>query len=111
MAEVITIKLLCSLCTRNDYYYQLVEKIAGDLGLRYTIERITDEDEMGKYHLHVRCMFAYCPGCNALNGLTGSGASTMWAPALVINDQVALHGCVPSEQALEGILSAWVDPD
>ena len=107
MDDLCEIKLVCSECTRSDYYYELIEKAANKLGLHYTLEKITDENQMEKYGLALRCLLAYCPGCEALDQCGFGSDSEMWVPAMVINGQIALHSRVPTEEEIKTVLSAY----
>jgi hypothetical protein len=106
---MINIKFICSACTRNDYYYGLIEETAKDLGLKYTLEKVPYQQEMKDHQLFNRCTITYCAGCNNLNRyMKYSDASTKYMPALVINDEIVLHSCVPSKDALKDILSKYL---
>lgn len=106
---MIDIKLICSICTRNDYYCGLIEETAKDLGLEYTLEKVHYQPKMKEHHLFNRCTITYCPGCNNLNKVPKYGdASAKYMPALVINDKIVLHSCVPSKEALKDILSKYL---
>ena len=107
MNELCEIKLICSECTRSDYYYELIEKAADELGLQYTLEKLTDEDQMAKHGVSVRCLLAYCPGCEALNQAGFSSDSEMWVPAMLINGQIAAHSRVPAKDEIKAILLAF----
>ena len=64
---MIDIKFICSDCTRNDYYYGLIEETAKDLGLKYTLEKVPYQQEMREQHLFNRCTITYCAGRNNFN--------------------------------------------
>lgn len=105
MNQLCEIKLICTECTRSDYYYELIVAAADKLGLHYTLEKITDEAQMEQYGLSVRCLLAYCPGCEALNQAGFRNNSEMWVPAMVINGHIAAHSRVPQKEEFEVILS------
>lgn len=106
---MIDIKFICSACTRNDYYYGLIEETAQDLGLKYTLEKVSYHPQMKADHLFNRCTITYCAGCNNLNKSMKYGdASAKYMPALVINGEIVLHSCVPSKDALKSILSKYL---
>ena len=106
---MIDIKFICSVCTRNDYYYGLIEETVKDLGLKYTLEKVPYEQKMKEHHLFNRCTITYCAGCNNFNRFTKYGdASAKYMPALAINDEIILHSCVPSKDELKDILSKYL---
>jgi len=108
---MIDIKFICSACTRNDYYYGLIEKTAKGLGLQYTLEKVPYQQEMREQHLFNRCTITYCAGCNNFNKYGNYGdASVKFMPALVINDEMVSHSCVPLKDELIKILSKYL-PD
>ncbi len=109
MFLMVDIKFICSVCTRNDYYYGMIEEAAEDLGLKYTLEKVAYQQEMKEHYLFNRCTIGYCPGCNHLNRFTKYGdPSARYMPALVINNEIVLHSCVPSKDALKNILSKYL---
>lgn len=64
---MVTIKLYCSICGRNDYYLERVETAAKQLGLDFTAEKVTDEAAWKALDLEEACLFAYCPGCKTMH--------------------------------------------
>jgi hypothetical protein len=109
---MIDIKFICSVCTRNDYYYGLIEETVKELGLKYMLEKVPYQQKMREQqHLFNRCTITYCAGCNNFNKYGNYGdASVKFMPALVINDEMVLHSCVPSKDELIKILSQYL-PD
>ena len=106
---MIDIKFICSVCTRNDRYYGFIEETAKELGLEYTLEKVGYQQEMKEHDLFNRCTIGYCPGCNNKNRYNKYGDhSAKYMPALVINDEIVLHSCVPSKNALKNILSKYL---
>lgn len=106
---MIDIKFICSVCTRNEYYYGLIEETAKDLGLKYTLEKVPYQLKMKEQHLFNRCTITYCAGCNNFNRFKKYGDdSAKYMPALVINDEIVLHSCVPSKDTLKDILSKYL---
>jgi hypothetical protein len=106
MADMIKIMILASECTRVDAYREWVDETARDLGLNYSLEKVTDFNRIKDYHLIVRCVF-YCPGCHVLS-YGWPKSSGMYAPALVVNGHLKLHSCIPSRELLEEILSEYI---
>ncbi|MDD3365519.1 MAG: hypothetical protein PHZ03_11100 [Syntrophomonas sp.] len=107
---MVDIKLICSACTRNDYYYGLIEKAAKELGLNYTLEKVAYKPEMREDHLFNRCTITYCRGCNNFDKYGKYGdPSAKYMPALVVNDEMAAHSRIPSLDELKNILS-WQSP-
>lgn len=106
---MIEIKFICSACTRNDYYYGLIEETAQALGLKYTLEKVAYKPEMKEQHLFNRCTITYCAGCNNFDRFGKYGdPSAMYMPALEINGKIVLHSCVPSKDELKNILSKYL---
>ena len=106
MADMIKIIILASKCTRIDDYCEMVDETARDLGLNYSLEKVTDSNRLTDYHLTVRCIYGYCPGCHVLN-YGWQKSSDMYAPALVLNGHLKLHSCIPSRELLKEILSEY----
>jgi hypothetical protein len=104
MTEVINIEIYCSACGRMEHYCKIAEDIAIELGLNYTIEKVTDADRLLDFDLRVGCLLSYCPGCNFLKGKRPASPHA-YVPALVLNGQLKLHSCLPSKEALRDILS------
>lgn len=95
------IKLLCSQCATNDYYLEDLQTIINKLMVKATISKIDDPEELKKYNISIRCLFGYCPGCNAP---LDKNDTSKYVPALIINDQVKLHSCFPMEDKLKEII-------
>ncbi len=106
MADTVEIMILASGCSRIDAYLQWVDETARELGLHYSLEKVTDSHRIKDYHLIVRCIF-YCPGCH-VSSYGWPESSKMYAPALVINGQLKLHSCMPSRELLREILSEFI---
>lgn len=112
MNGILDIKLLSSICTRNEYYLKNTIETADKLGLKYRIERVTDNDVLKAYEVYNRCKSgAYCPGCNRLNDFRFGDDKTMYAPALVIDGKVVLHSCIFTKDVVEGALSIYADKE
>lgn len=112
MGRVREIILLSSICTRNEYYLKNTIDAAEKLGLKYKIERITDNEILKVYDVSNRCKSgAYCPGCNRLNDFRFGDDTTMYAPALVVDGEVVLHSCIFTKEVVEGVLSRYVDQE
>lgn len=109
MSKILDLKLLSSSCTRNDYYYKTLIETANNLGLNFKAEKITDRDKIAKYHVYIRCMYSYCPGCNALNELPYNDVSSKYVPVLIINDKAVLHSCIFTQGLLEEALSKYIE--
>ncbi len=107
MAEIINIEIYCSACGRMDHYCKIAEETAEELGLKYTIEKVTDADRLMDFDLRVGCLFSYCPGCNFLREKRLE-SSHAYVPALVLNGHLKLHSCLPSKEVLRDILSEYV---
>ena len=67
MQSPVKLRLYCSICARNDYYMDRIRAAADQLGLDYTLEKVTDDEELNRLDLTVPCLYAYCPGCRILN--------------------------------------------
>jgi hypothetical protein len=106
MVDMMRIMILASGCSRMDAYLELIDETARDLGLNYSLEKVTDSNRMNEYHLIVRCIF-YCPGCHVLS-YGWPKSSKMYAPALVINGHLKLHSCIPSRGLLREILAEYI---
>ena len=107
MADMVKIMILASECTRVDAYREWVDETARDLGLNYSLEKVTDSNRLMDYHLTMRCIYGYCPGCHILNyGWLKS--SNMYVPALVLNGHLKLHSCLPSKERVKDILSEYI---
>jgi hypothetical protein len=110
MGRVLEIILLSSICTRNEYYLKNTIEVADKLGLKYRIERVTNNDTLKAYGVFNRCKSgAYCPGCNRLNDFRFGDDTTIYAPALVVDGEVILHSCIFTKDVVEGVLSRYVD--
>ena len=62
----VKLRLYCSICARTTSTWT-GSAAADQLGLDYTLEKITDDDELNRMDLTVPCLYAYCPGCRMLN--------------------------------------------
>lgn len=99
---MLDIKVLGSQCAVSDYYREVVEKTAQELGLDYTIEKIEAEDILRqKYNVYVGCLIGYCPGCNHA---PRDSASDRYTPALVLNGRLVLHSRFPDESEFRKLL-------
>ena len=107
MVEFIKIQIYCSACGRMDHYCNIAEEAAKELGLNYTIEKVTDANRLMEFDLRVGCLFSYCPGCNFLREKRLE-SSKAYVPALVLNGHLKLHSCLPSKDVLREILSEYV---
>lgn len=103
MADMIKIMIFASECTRINDYCEMVDETASNLGLNYGLEKVTDSHRLTDYHLSVRCIYGYCPGCHVLN-YGWQKSSDIYVPALVINGHLKLHSCIPSRELLKEIL-------
>ena len=45
MSTPVKLRLYCSICARNDFYMDRIRAVADGLGLDYTLEKITDDDD------------------------------------------------------------------
>lgn len=107
MTEGIEIRIYCSTCGRMDHYCNIAEDTAKELGLTYTIEKVTDADRLTDFDLRVGCLLRYCPGCNFLKEKRLE-SSHAYVPALAVNGQLKLHSCLPSKEVLRDILRKYV---
>lgn len=74
------IKILGGGCSKCDKLEQLTKKVADELGVEYTVEKVKDFQEiMGKYKV-------------------------MTTPALVVNEEVVIKGRVPSADEIKKVL-------
>lgn len=102
---MLDIKILGSQCAVSDYYLEVVEKTAQELGLTYTIEKIEAEDLLRrKYNVYIGCLIGYCPGCNHT---PRDSASDRYTPALVINGKLVLHSRFPDESEFRKLLAGF----
>ena len=53
MSTPVKLRLYCSICARNDFYMDRIRAVADGLGLDYTLEKITDDDEIERMDLLV----------------------------------------------------------
>jgi hypothetical protein len=104
MTEVLHIQIYCFTCGRMDHYRNMVEETAKELGLNYTIEKVTDADRLTDFDLRVGCLLRYCPGCNFVREKRPESTHA-YVPALVLNGRLKLHSCLPSKEVLKEILS------
>lgn len=107
MADVMEIVILASECTRIDDYCNVVDETARELGLNYRLEKVTDLKRLDDYHLTVRCIYGYCPGCHVMNYGWQKSSGT-YTPALVVNGDLKLHSCLPSKEMIRDILSEYM---
>ena len=104
----IRVKLYTSLCPRNDYYFETLDKMLQSSGLAYTLERVTDETEIDAEGLDIACMYNYCPGCKTMHkGLQENGGDYRCVPAIYIDGKMVFCGWMPTEAELDGILAAY----
>ena len=105
MSSPIHIQLLSSMCARNEQYMNRVGKIAEKIGLRFTLERVTDAEIIRSKGISVNCFDYYCPGCHTMHADTG-GAKC--APALFINNALAFYNIPPDDLELESCLKEYL---
>ena len=104
----IRVKLYTSLCPRNDYYFDSLNKALRTSGLEYTLERVTDEEEIDALGLDIACMYNYCPGCKTTHEkLQNSGEEYHCVPAIYINGKQVFCGWMPEEDELDWILKEY----
>lgn len=107
--EPVRIQLYSSLCGRNEYYLKRVEDMARRLGLRCTLERVTDEDELERAGVDLDCLMGYCPGCRPKHTEYPKGIRDgVCAPALAINGAIVFGDYPPDDETLERILRAYL---
>ncbi|CUH94815.1 hypothetical protein P22_0881 [Propionispora sp. 2/2-37] len=99
------IKILGSQCAVSNYYQETVEKIAQSLNLTYTIEKIEDDEQLRRYAVYIGCLIGYCPGCNYV---PRDSSADKYTPALVINGELKLHSCFPSDEIFIKLLSEYL---
>ena len=106
------LRLYCSICARNDYYMDRIRAVADQLGLDYTLEKVTDDREIERLDLTVPCLYAYCPGCRILNEqVLGDEPEARCTPALEINWTLRFWGVPASDEALREALSSLLNKD
>ena len=105
MSQPIHIQLLSSMCARNEYYMERVKNTAERLGLRFTLERITDQEIIYSKGIAINCFDYYCPGCHTMHADPG-GAKCV--PALFINDSLTFYNVPPDDAALEARLAEYL---
>lgn len=101
------IKVIGSFCLKADSYGEIVRKVLDKIGLDNNVEIVhvrtilekDDEDILKKYDLNIRCTISYCPGCNFL--WHGNSNEEKYLPALMIDEEIVLHSCFPSEDMIE----------
>jgi hypothetical protein len=99
---MVTMKLYCSICGRNDYYLERIETVAKKLNLTYQLEKITDEAAWKALDLEEACLFAYCPGCKTMH----TDASVRNLPALEINGELRFWNVPATDEQLEACFAA-----
>lgn len=109
MHEPVTIQLYASACTRNNIYLEQLRKTADQLGLSYTLEKIsTDEAAAADLGLCYACQ-SYCPGCKVMHEeITYAPDQEKQLPALFINGQLRYYNYHPDQETLTAILSEYV---
>ena len=107
MQSPVKLRLYCSICARNDYHMDRIRAAADQLGLDYTLEKVTDDEELNRLDLTVPCLYAYCPGCRILNEqVLSDEPEARCTPALEINGELRFWGVPASDEALLDALSA-----
>jgi len=100
---MVTIKLYCSICGRNDYYIERIKAAAEKLGLQSTVEKVTDEDAWKALGLEEACLFAYCPGCKRMH----EDPSVRNLPALEINGELKFWSVPATDDQLMTCLAQY----
>lgn len=100
---MVTIKLYCSICGRNDYYLERIENAAKKLGLDFTAEKVTDEAAWKALDLEEACLFAYCPGCKTMH--TDPGVRNL--PALEVNGTLRFWSVPATDEQLADCLAEF----
>lgn len=104
----IAVKLYTSLCPRNDYYFDSLNKMLRASGMEYTLERVTDETEIDALGLDIACLYNYCPGCKTMHkNLQENGEDYRCVPAIYINGKMVFCGWMPEEEELDQILKEY----
>ena len=104
----IRVKLYTSLCPRNDYYFNNLNKMLASSGLEYTLERVTDESEIDAQGLEIACMYNYCPGCKTTHkNLCENESDYRCVPAIAINGEIVFSCWMPEEAELAEILKKY----
>ena len=98
---MVTIKLYCSICARNDYYLERIEAVAKKLKLTYSLEKVTDETAWKALDLEEACLFAYCPGCKSMH----TDPQKRNLPALEINGILRFWNIPATDTQLEACLT------
>ena len=112
MQSLVKLRLYCSICARNDYYMERIRAIADQLGLDYTLEKVTDDRELERLGLTVPCLYAYCPGCRILNEqVLNDEPEARCTPALEIGGELRFWGVPASDDALREALSSLLSGD
>ena len=107
MSHPIHLRLYASICGRNDFYMDRIRQTADSLGLRYTLEKITDETSMEAAGLQEACLFAYCPVCRALHAQTAADDPTARClPALEADGTLLFWNVPADDDALRNALAA-----
>ena len=104
----IRVKLYTSLCPRNDYYFDSLNKALRTSGLEYTLERVTDEEEIDALGLDIACMYNYCPGCKTTHKDLGcNGEDYRCVPAIYIDGELVFWGWMPEQEDLADMLDRY----
>ena len=104
----ICVKLYTSLCPRNEYYLESLDKMLRSSCLEYTLERVTDETEIDALGLDIACLYNYCPGCKTMHkSLQENDGDYRCVPAIYINGKMVFCGWMPEAQELEESLKEY----
>lgn len=109
MSHPVRLRLYASVCARNDFYLERVRQAADELGLRYTLEKVLDEEVIEAAGLQVACLFAYCPGCRALHAeITADDPTARCTPALEANGDLLFWDVPADDAALRTALARYL---
>lgn len=104
----IHVQLYTSMCPRNEYYLEAIDKMLKKSGLAYTLERVTDEQLIEAEGLDIACLYNYCPGCKTMHkSLQEQDGEYRCVPALYINGEMKFCGWVPEEAEMDEILNDY----
>ena len=97
---MVKLKLYASICTRNDSYMTQVQECADELGLSYSLEKITDEEEIRSKGFINICFVFMCPGCVRIKSQTRRPEGVPALPVLTANDNIIYQDVPLSKQEL-----------
>ncbi len=105
---MVKLKLYASICTRNDSYVAQVQECADELGLSYSLEKITDEEEIRRKGFINICFVFMCPGCVRIKKQTRRSEGVPALPVLTANDKIIYQDVPLSKKDLLSALEQYI---